>query len=170
MIDATSAERFLQKVRGLSSSECWNWPGVSRPNAYGWFRANGATIRAHRAAWLIFNGGELGPSQYVCHSCDNKRCVNPRHLFLGDASINAKDAANKGRLWNQLRSPAPTGVTRVNAAKTHCIRGHALSGSNLTTDSRGNRACRECNRQHWRNYQRRKYRAGKLAALEEPKP
>jgi len=63
---------------------------------YGAFRVEGKIERANRVAYELFKG-EVGEF-HVCHTCDNPRCVNPEHLFLGTRSDNMKDAYDKGRL------------------------------------------------------------------------
>lgn len=53
---------------------------------------------AHRFAWMFKNGREVPLGMDVCHRCDNKKCVNPKHLFVGSRSDNMQDAKKKGRL------------------------------------------------------------------------
>ena len=53
-------------------------------------------MAAHRYSYEYFNG-QLTDKMYVCHKCDNPKCVNPKHLFLGDAQANVDDMVNKGR-------------------------------------------------------------------------
>jgi len=55
------------------------------------------TLYVHRLAYFIWYGVDPGSLQ-VCHSCDVKLCVNPKHLWLGDQGQNVRDAKSKGRL------------------------------------------------------------------------
>lgn len=82
----------------LATDGCWLWRGaIQRSNGYGRFALNPPTvIYAHRASFLIFNG-DIPAGMSVCHTCDVTRCVNPKHLFIGDQFDNMQDAARKGR-------------------------------------------------------------------------
>lgn len=78
-------------------NECWIWRNENKINGYGIFGTKGKNLSAHRAAYMLFKG-EIGNGLDVCHTCDNRRCVNPEHLFLGTRSVNMKDCLKKGRL------------------------------------------------------------------------
>jgi len=96
----TVEERFWSKVRRLDDpNKCWEWIGKSVTEfGYGSIRYNGRSIGAHRLSWILSNG-EIGDSKiFVCHKCDNPKCVNPNHLFLGTNSDNMKDAFRKNRI------------------------------------------------------------------------
>jgi len=97
-ISQTMESWISANVEKLSDSECWNAPNKSG-NKKGWhvrFRVNSKKILAHRAAWIL-SYGEIPDGLFVLHKCDNPKCCNPKHLFLGTQSDNAKDMWTKGR-------------------------------------------------------------------------
>ena len=89
-------ERFWKKVN--KTETCWLWTAATRAG-YGAFKIGKKIEGAHRVAYKLFNG-DIG-DKLVCHSCDNKLCVNPEHLFIGTYSDNLNDSYDKGRkIWN----------------------------------------------------------------------
>jgi len=89
--------RFLSKVEINKDTNCWEWKNSIRKD-YGRFKFNGKFEGAHRISYLFFKG-EIPEGKIVCHHCDNPKCVNPEHLFLGTYKDNAIDASEKGRLY-----------------------------------------------------------------------
>lgn len=145
MKDQALYDRLVAKVR-KDVSGCWIWTGAAwtnrkyAANRYGYIsiwlteKKKTRTYGTHRAMWIALHG-TLTKDEHVCHECDVPLCINPEHLFLGNHDINMADSKRKGRHFL--------------SSKTHCKRGHPLSGENLYFD-RGLRHCKLCQRGMYR--------------------
>lgn len=95
-MDARLIERFEAKF--VKEGGCWNWKASCAGKGYGQIKLPGERrqIYAHRLSWLIYRG-EISDNRQVLHRCDNPKCVNPEHLFLGTCADNLQDMKQKGR-------------------------------------------------------------------------
>lgn len=90
-----SIEKFKSNIIKLENG-CWTLPNSPTKSGYISIKyINGKSLNAHRVSYYIFKDQEIA-NQHICHTCDNKYCVNPDHLFKGSASENHKDRSLKG--------------------------------------------------------------------------
>ncbi len=87
--------RFWSHVNIKAHDDCWLWKLSTDTSGYGIFRCQRKLLKAHRFAFIITVGD---PGEWlICHTCDNTRCCNPKHLFEGTILDNMKDRDSKGR-------------------------------------------------------------------------
>lgn len=87
-------KRFLDKVVKVENG-CHEWASTKHRDGYGKFYHDGKQMQAHRAAYELFIGPTKG--MWVLHKCDNRKCVNTDHLFLGNNLDNIRDMDAKNR-------------------------------------------------------------------------
>ena len=105
------AEKIMATVEYDTNGGCWLWSNVANQDGYGHCFHAGQLTLAHRASYEEFRG-PIPPGMCVCHHCDVRACVNPDHLFVGDATANNHDMIRKGRFW------VPVGEASVKAKLT----------------------------------------------------
>lgn len=122
-VDARFLSRFWSKVR--KGDGCWEWTAQLTLSGYGHFKLKtGKKVRAHRVSWEISHG-VIPTGLFVCHVCDNRKCVRPDHLFLGTTDDNMADMVTKGR--------SPRGEKHMSRTSPQAVcRGEKAGMSKLT--------------------------------------
>lgn len=136
--------------RSDKGTECWEWQGNVTLNGYGEITINGI-VGAHRIAYSLIKG-DIPDGMFVCHTCDNRRCANPEHLFLGTHRDNMRDMWSKGRA-RPGRVFHPTYCKRNN---------HERTPENTRVLPNGKYTCILCSRESKRRRVERKFLAQQL--------
>lgn len=165
----TLYEHVMRNVTPEPNTGCHLFTG-SGVAGYGRLMHHGVVWLAHRAAWTVVVG-PIPEGLEVLHHCDMPACVladpDPlkSHLFLGTPADNVADMRLKGRA---RFDPAPLRARHeMNRTKTHCTRGHLLTGQNLVPQALliGERVCRRCNAIRLAKYRARRREVKSNAAV-----
>lgn len=143
-----NAERLLSHAEESDegyATPCLVWTAAVDTSGYavtcvtfGTGRRNLRIITGHRLSHLIFKG-PIPDGLEIDHLCRVRRCINPEHLEAVTCAENLR------------RSPI------MGAGKTHCLRGHSLSGKAVNTTTKpGKRICLACHRIRQREWRRNK--------------
>lgn len=147
-------ERLLSKTVINWETGCWEWTAARDRDGYGQIGFNGQVRGAHRVAYTVLVA-EVPSDLQLDHLCRNRACINPAHLEPVTVLVNT------------LRGSS---FAAVNAAKTHCDKGHPFNNANTyyrETKKGPARACRACNSAAVARYKARKAQA---ASQEARKP
>jgi hypothetical protein len=122
--------RLLKRAKRNEETGCLEWTG-SRKSDSGYGHAYDPrvkrTVRVHRLVYELANG-PIPKGAYVCHRCDNPSCIEPEHLWLGDASSNMEDKKEKGRAPSQKGSEHGRAKLREeDIERVFALRGQGLS-------------------------------------------
>lgn len=121
----TPEDVFWSHVAIGADDQCWLWTGGCDSSGYGTKNWNGNTISAHRLAWQLKNGA-IPVGLKVLHTCDNPKCCNPKHLWIGTDKDNAVDRMLKGR--NRKQSGEESSFHKLTFAQVKAIREQYTSG------------------------------------------
>jgi hypothetical protein len=168
--------QFWENVEPIpEGAGCWEWLGTLNNYGYGvvfkWHQGKTHMMLAHRFAYAHL----VGPlpinvttrrskhENVVRHTCDNRTCVNPKHLLLGTQADNVKDQLDRGRL--DLTTFHEAHAKAFGYTKTHCRRGHERTEENSAPYIKRGKTytqCKVCARER----QKDRYWAGKNSLLD----
>lgn len=119
---AVSLEETLARTERDPETGCWNWTGCTA-NGYGKATRGKRSLLLHR--WVYEQlVGPIPEGMHLCHTCDNRACLNPDHLFIGTNADNHADKVRKGR---QAKGEG-NGAAKLNRAQVETIRAMKESG------------------------------------------
>ncbi len=137
--------------------DCWEYTGQIDHKGYG---RRTFTIDRKKSkkpvsqiAYILWNG-EIIDNKYVCHTCDNRKCFNPKHLWLGTAKENLEDMIKKGRGSNRKGENNPK--SKLTIADVINIRNNYENGVSMSCMAREKNvttACIDyiCKRKTWKH-------------------
>ena len=122
-------DRFWDKVsKGPRPKGCWEWTASTGTKGYGSFWYEFKTRGAHCVSWLL-TGKDIPEGLYVLHHCDNRKCVNPEHLYVGTPQDNTDDMLERGR---HVACPGEAnGYSKLTADQVRYIRYSSATQQNL---------------------------------------
>lgn len=128
-------DRFWEKVAVGEKDDCWEWKASCR-HGYGQFGVRAGYIEiAHRYSWIIANG-PIPDGLCALHKCDNPKCVNPNHLFLGTRADNTMDMCEKGRNRSRPTLGTKNGASKLSEEQVLGVVTRHTSGESIHSLSR----------------------------------
>ncbi|HAM53724.1 MAG TPA: hypothetical protein DCP92_24655, partial [Nitrospiraceae bacterium] len=115
------------KIKGnviIQENGCWEWQSDYYTHGYGRTQSYDkkiGVISSHKLSYKVYKG-EVPDGMFVCHSCDNKKCCSPDHLYLGDQKKNIQDATSKKRMKNLFENGEKHWAAKVTESQVIEIR------------------------------------------------
>jgi hypothetical protein len=142
----TNLKNLIKRVipsqtKSWNGFPCLEWTGTLDKDGYAQVSHKDRRYRVARLVASLYLDFDINSPKLVCHHCDNRKCIEHRHFFIGTARQNTIDAYKKGKLIHLLSA------RNSNRDKEFCKRGHPFSGDNLTI-RQGTRFCKACQKFH----------------------
>ena len=115
-------EDAWRNVHRREADNCWYWTGSIDSHGYGRFSVAGMSRHAHPVIYEIHTGASAN-GMLVCHTCDERRCCNPAHLYLGTPADNMRDMVARGR--DRRRTQAKLTEAQVREIRQMADTGHS---------------------------------------------
>lgn len=96
MYEKNIDDRFWGKVDKKGPDNCWDWTASFANSGYGRFNYSATEYYAHRVAWILTNKQPIPKGMWILHKCNNKKCCNPNHIYMGTPADNERDARESG--------------------------------------------------------------------------
>lgn len=122
-------ERF-HNLYIIRPSGCWEWTLAPLRSGYGRLTIGAGTVLAHRLSYQL-NVGPIPDGMDILHSCDNRMCVNPEHLFPGTHRDNMDDMVRKGRQFSKLSISEQAEIVAAPSVTLALAQKHNISRNRL---------------------------------------
>lgn len=125
------ADNFDAQYSVDAKTGCWLWQRAVGSHGYGMLSVKGKVMLAHRFSYERAHG-KIPMGMFACHSCDTRRCVNPKHIWPGTPKDNHDDSAAKGRARKGVHRGENNVTSKLTEKDVRDIRGRVSRGETQT--------------------------------------